>query len=84
MEARIEAGIVPGKPYVALFKKADTLPVPKDASTFVEYRQSALRRQEIRAELGLNSPERAKVLRKKLADVVRLYDLLNSPELDLS
>jgi hypothetical protein len=49
----------------------------------MEYRQSALRRQEIRAELGLNTPERAEVLRKKLADVVRLYDLLKCYESDL-
>jgi hypothetical protein len=83
LEARIEAGIVPGKPYVALFKKVDTPPVSKDTSAFMEYRQSALRRQEIRAELGLNTPERAEVLRKKLADVVRLYDLLKCYESDL-
>jgi hypothetical protein len=76
LEARIESGVVPGKAYVTLFKKADISPLPRDSSTFMAYRESALRRCDIRAELGLDTPTQVLALKKKLADVTQLYDLL--------
>ena len=78
LEARIESGFVPAKTYVTLFKKADTSPLPRDCSTFVAYRESALRRREIRFELGLDTPTQVLALTKKMADVTQLYDLLSN------
>jgi hypothetical protein len=40
------------------------------------YRESALRRRDIRAELGLDTSTQMLALKKKLADVTQLYDLL--------
>ncbi len=57
LQASIDLGLVPARPYVTLFKHSDASPTPKDCSTFLRYRESALRRAAIRDELGLSSPD---------------------------
>ncbi|MDQ5984544.1 MAG: hypothetical protein CSYNP_00239 [Syntrophus sp. SKADARSKE-3] len=77
LESAIASGHVPSKAYVALYRKVKEPPEPRDSSTFLGYRKSALRRREIRAELGLDTAFHARILRKKLDDAIHLYDSQN-------
>lgn len=60
--------------YTTLYAKEATLESPRSEQTFVLYRQSALRRQEIRRELGIDSTEKLTALALRQEQVLRMLD----------
>lgn len=70
----IEAGKVPCIGFTTLFPK-DALPdTPRNEQTFIEYRNSALRRQEIRRELAIDTTEKLTALTLRQEQVLRMFD----------
>lgn len=70
----ILAGRVPGRAYVTLYPKAASADEPIDTETFLAYRQSALRRKAIRAELGTDSTDKIAALELRNQQVLAMYD----------
>lgn len=70
----VEAGRVPDRAYVSLYPKGVKRDEPSDPETFLAYRASALRRQAIRRELGIDSPEKIAALQLRNSQVLAMYD----------
>jgi hypothetical protein len=70
----IDAGILPCIGYNTLYAKDATANSPRCEATFIEYRQSALRRQEIRRELGIDTTEKLTAMTLRQEQVLRVYD----------
>ncbi len=60
--------------YSTLYAKDATPESDRSEDTFVEYRHSALRRQEIRRELALDSTEKLTALTLRQEQVLRVFD----------
>jgi len=60
--------------YTTLYAKDALFDSERCVETFLEYRASALRRQEIRRELGLDTPEKLTGLALRQEQVMRMYD----------
>lgn len=76
----LASGRLPRLGYTTLYAKDATGDSPRSEDTFLEYRASALRRQEIRRELGIDTPEKLTGLALRQEQVLRVFDrsLLNS------
>jgi len=69
--------------YTTLYAKDALFDSERCVETFLEYRASALRRQEIRRELGLDTPDKLTGLALRQEQVMRMYDrCLTRPSLD--
>ncbi len=74
LQISIQSGRVPSRAYVTLYKKQC---LPTDSvkpSTFMAYRQHALRRQAIRVELGFDTPSKISAQLLKQQQVLTMYD----------
>ncbi|ASJ75121.1 HD domain-containing protein [Granulosicoccus antarcticus] len=74
LHQNIEAGELPCIGYTTLYAKDATLDSPRKVDTFIAYRSSALRRQEMRRELGIDSTEKLTALTLRQEQVLRMYD----------
>ncbi len=70
----IEAGELPCIGFTTLYEKDATLDSPRNEQTFVQYRRSALRRQEIRRELSIDTAEKLTALTLRKEQVLRMFD----------
>jgi len=75
LSAALLSGRLPCIGYTTLYTKDAGTDSPRDESTFLSYRQSALRRQEIRQELNLGTTEKLDALALRQEQVLRLFDL---------
>ena len=76
--ALIEAlfdGRLPELGFTTLYRKGAAQDAPRDESTFLSYRAAALRRQEIRRELGLDTSAKLAARELRREQVLRAYDL---------
>ena len=74
LQISIRSGRVPSRAYVTLYKKQC---LPTDSvkpSTFMAYRQHALRRQAIRIELGFDTPAKISAQMLRQQQVLTMYD----------
>lgn len=80
----LASGRLPYLGYTTLYAKGATGGSPRSEDTFLEYRRSALRRQEIRHELGIDTAEKLTALTLRREQVLRTYDrsLENIPDLN--
>ncbi len=74
LQRSIDAGRVPSRAYITLFPKGASASESSDPETFLAYRKSALRRQTIRLELGIQSSERITALQLRNEQVLSMYD----------
>ena len=72
--AAVSAGQVPCIGYTTLFQKGAEVGDDRDESTFMAYRKSALRLQEIRRELQLDTTEKLSALAIRQEQVLRVID----------
>ena len=70
----LSSGRVPRISYTTLYAKDATGDSPRSEETFLEYRASALRRQDIRRELHLDTAEKITASTLRHEQVLRLYD----------
>ncbi len=70
----VNAELVPCIAYSTLFKKNAEVGDERDESTFLAYRQSALRLQEIRRELQLDTTEKLSAMAIRREQVLRVID----------
>ena len=70
----IEAGELPCIGFTTLYAKDATLESPRNEETFIEYRNSALRRQEIRRDLSIDTAEKLTALTLRQEQVLRMFD----------
>ncbi len=75
LDASLKSGRLPCIGYTTLYAKDATGDSPRSEQTFVEYRASALRRQEIRRELHLDTTEKLTALTLRQEQVLRMFDL---------
>ena len=76
LEAAIGDGRLPCLGWSTLYANGAEPGAARDVETFLQYRRSALRRQEIRHELGLATPEKLAALDLRRERVVRAFDLV--------
>ncbi len=69
-------GRLPCLGWTTLYAKGAENGALRDVETFLRYRRSALRRQAIRHELGLATPEKLAALELRRERVVRAFDLV--------
>ena len=74
LRKNIESGLVPCIGYTTLYAKNATLDSPRSVDTFMAYRRSALRRQEIRRELNIDTAEKLTALTLRQEQVLRMFD----------
>jgi len=74
LEESLATGRLPCIGYTTLYAKDATLGSDRSEATFVEYRRSALRRQEIRQELKIDTTERITALTLRQEQVLRVFD----------
>lgn len=67
-------GRLPCIGYTTLYAKDADRHTPRNPRTFLEYRAGALRRQEIRRELGLDTSEKLSALQLRREQVLRVFD----------
>jgi hypothetical protein len=79
----IRAGRVAELGYSTLYSKGAQPGDTREESTFLKYRASALRRNEIRQELGLDTAEKLAGLDLRREQVLRAYDLAVQREVSL-
>ncbi|MEE9320705.1 MAG: hypothetical protein V3U76_09695 [Granulosicoccus sp.] len=72
--AALASGQLPCLGYTTLYAKDAQNNAPRDESTFLEYRQSALRRQQMRYELGLDTVRKLNAMALRLEQVLRAFD----------
>ena len=72
----IDDGRLPCLGWSTLYANGAEPGAARDPDTFLRYRRSALRRREIRQELGLATPERLAALELRRERVVRAFDLV--------
>ncbi len=70
----LSSGRVPRISYTTLYAKDATGDSPRSEETFLEYRASALRRQDIRRELHLDTAEKITATTLRHEQVLRMYD----------
>ena len=75
LDASLKSGRLPCIGYTTLYAKDATGDSPRSEQTFMEYRASALRRQEIRRELHLDTTEKLTALTLRQEQVLRMFDL---------
>ena len=63
--------------YSVLYGKEANVQSPRDESTFLSYRSSAMRRQEIRRELQLDTTDKLSALALRQEQVLRVFDQTN-------
>ena len=73
--AAIADGTLPCLGWNTLYAEGAEDGAARETDTFLRYRGSALRRREIRAELGLATPEKLAALELRRERVVRAFDL---------
>lgn len=71
----LHTGQIASLGYSSLYCKDAQWGDARDESTFLKYRASALRRHEIRSELGLDTAEKLAGLELRREQVLRAYDL---------
>jgi len=72
--ASLSSGRLPHISYTTLYAKDATGDSPRSEETFLEYRASALRRQDIRRELHLNTAEKISAITLRQEQVLRMFD----------
>lgn len=70
----LDSGRLPRLGYTTLYAKDATGDAPRSEETFLEYRASALRRKEIRRELGIATPAKLSALALRQEQVLRMFD----------
>lgn len=70
----LKSGRLPFLGYTTLYAKDSDDAAPRDESTFLRYRKSALRRQWLRRELGLDSTGKLNALGLRQEFVLRVFD----------
>jgi hypothetical protein len=70
----LASGRLPRLGYTTLYAKDATGDSPRSEETFLEYRASGLRRQEIRRELGIDTPAKLSALALRQEQVLRMFD----------
>ena len=76
LQAAIADGRLPCLGWSTLYANGAEPGAARDPETFLKYRRSALRRQEIRHELGLATPEKLAALELRRERVTRAFDLV--------
>ncbi len=74
LQASISAGRVPSRAYVTLYKKQCLPTDTVKPSTFMAYREHAIRRHAIRVELGFDTPSKISAQLLKQQQVLTMYD----------
>ena len=75
LERTLASGRLPELGYTTLYPKgATTLGAPRDVGTFLRYRASELRRQQIRHELRLDTAGKRNALALRREQVLRVFD----------
>ena len=72
----IADGRLPYLGWTTLYEKGAETGAERRIDTFLRYRRSALRRREIRTELGLATPGKLAALELRRERVVRAFDLM--------
>jgi len=70
----LKSGRLPHRGYTTLYALDADDAAPRDESTFLRYRKSALRRQRIRRDLGLDSAAKLAALDLRQEFVLRVFD----------
>ena len=70
----LASGRLPRLGYTTLYAKDATGDSPRSEDTFLEYRASGIRRQEIRRELGIATPAKLSALALRQEQVLRMFD----------
>lgn len=70
----LRSGRLPCIGYTTLYAKDATGGSPRSEETFMLYRASALRRQQIRRDLGVDTVEKLMALELRLEQVLRMFD----------
>ena len=87
LKESVADGRIPYIGYSTLFAKDATTNSKRNESTFIAYRHSALRRQEIRREIKIDTAEKINALAIRREQVLRVFDrtmgLLEQGELPL-
>lgn len=76
----IADGRLPCLGWTTLYPNGAEEGAPRDVETFLRYRRSALRRQAVRHELGLATPDKLAALELRRERVVRAFDLMTERE----
>ncbi|MFK7855209.1 MAG: hypothetical protein AB8B79_13895 [Granulosicoccus sp.] len=74
LEESLSTGRLPCIGFTTLYAKDAVLGSDRSEATFVEYRRSALRRQEIRQELKIDTTEKITALTLRQEQVLRVFD----------
>ncbi|MBX2837976.1 MAG: hypothetical protein KTR35_14055 [Gammaproteobacteria bacterium] len=74
LDDSIRTGLLPGRGYSTLFPKNASSGCERDDATFMSYRQSALRRQEIRRELEIDTADKLDALEIRREQLLREFD----------
>jgi hypothetical protein len=74
LDASIGNNLVPGRGFTTLFPKNASARCERDDRTFMSYRASALRRQEIRRELEIDTGEKLNALEIRREQMLREFD----------
>lgn len=74
LSASLLSGRLPCIGYTTLFAKDADSSSPRNETAFLNYRKSALRRQEIRVELNLATADKITALALRQEQVLRLFD----------
>lgn len=74
LDESIRIGLVPNRGYTTLFPKFAGSSTLRDDSTFMSYRKSTLRRQEIRRELEIDTADKLDALEIRREQMLREFD----------
>lgn len=74
LDQAISMGRVPARAYVTMYQKDCAPDEPTDTSTILSYRRNALRRQEIRLDLNLDSEQKRQTMELRNQQVLSMYD----------
>ena len=74
LKRSVQEGLIPCIGYSTLFAKDARPDSPRCEDTFIAYRNSALRRQEMRREMHINSAEKINALAIRQEQVLRVFD----------
>lgn len=76
----VARGLLPVLGFSALYTKGSRSGSPRDESTFLRYRMNAMRRKEIRVELGIDSAEKIANMEVRKQRMLRQFDLTMAGE----
>ena len=74
LKRSVQEGLIPCIGFSTLFAKDARPDSPRNEDTFIAYRHSALRRQEMRREMHIDSAEKINALAIRQEQVLRVFD----------